>query len=216
MIDSGNYVSHVLRTDSPITPGLLARLQNPETVRLLHAAMGMATEAAELLDMLKKHLFYGRPLDLVNAAEEVGDSQWYAGLAVDVLGTTMNEILTMNIAKLRLRYPEKFDELAAVNRDVDAERRLLEVGPVSRRGTNWLRFSAEVFDHIENYTVPQYGDEGEDQVTEWTADDCLQANRKYAARFRRGARQGEQHRDFLKMSHYVSLTAEKYKEEGGK
>jgi len=125
-ISSYNYVEHVLRTDSPITPELLERLQDPQTVRLLHAAMGLSTEAAELLDMLKKHIFYGRPLDLVNAAEEVGDNQWYAGLAIDVLRTTMDELLTMNINKLRLRYPEKFRESDAINRDVDKERELLE------------------------------------------------------------------------------------------
>lgn len=125
-INSNNYVNHVLRTDSPVTPELLARLQDPQTVRLLHAAMGLTTEAAELVDMLKKHIFYGKPLDRVNAVEEVGDSMWYAGLAVDVLKTTMDEILTKNIEKLRLRFPDKFNESDAINRDVAAERRLLE------------------------------------------------------------------------------------------
>jgi len=125
-LTSENYVTEVLRTDCPVTPELIERLIQPETVRLLHATMGMATEAAELVDMLKKHIFYGRKLDLVNAAEEVGDSQWYAGLAIDVLKTTMNDILTMNINKLRLRYPEKFTELHAIIRDTSAERELLE------------------------------------------------------------------------------------------
>lgn len=123
---SENYVQHVLRTDSPITPELLARMQDPTTIRLLHAAIGLATESGELLDMLKKHIFYGRPIDRVNAVEELGDSQWYVGLAIDVLHTTMNEILTTNIDKLRLRYPEKFSEADAVGRDIGAERVLLE------------------------------------------------------------------------------------------
>lgn len=125
-ITSENYVSGVLRTDSPVTPEMIARFSQPETIRLIHATLGMVTEAAELADMLKKHLFYGRPLDLVNAAEEVGDSMWYVGLAVDVLHTTMNEILTMNHEKLRLRYPEKFTEHHAENRNLTAERALLE------------------------------------------------------------------------------------------
>lgn len=125
-ITSENYVAGVLRTDCPITPELIARISNPETIRLLHAAMGMATEAAELIDMLKKHLFYGKPLDMVNAAEEVGDELWYVGLAVDVMRTTMNEVMTMNNKKLRLRFPEKFTEFDAENRDLCAERNLLE------------------------------------------------------------------------------------------
>jgi NTP pyrophosphatase (non-canonical NTP hydrolase) len=88
--------------------------------------MGMATEAGEFLDMLKKHIFYGKPMDFVNAKEEIGDQMWYAGLAVDVLQTTFNEVLTVNIDKLKARYPEKFTEEAAINRDLNTERSILE------------------------------------------------------------------------------------------
>lgn len=125
-ITSDNYVQNVLRSESPVTQELRDRLQNEATIRLLHSAMGMATEAGEFLDMLKKHIFYGKPLDFVNAKEEVGDQMWYAGLAIDVLQTTFNEVLTVNIDKLKARYPEKFTEEAAINRDLDTERSILE------------------------------------------------------------------------------------------
>lgn len=125
-ITSDNYVNNVLRSESPVTTELRERLQNEVTIRLLHAAMGMATEAGEFLDMLKKHIFYGKPMDFVNAKEEVGDQMWYAGLAIDVLQTTFNEVLTVNIDKLRARYPEKFTEEAAINRDLNIERAILE------------------------------------------------------------------------------------------
>lgn len=125
-ITSGNYVNNVLRSESPVTQELRERLQNEVTIRLLHAAMGMATEAGEFLDMLKKHIFYGKPMDFVNAKEEVGDQMWYAGLAIDVLQTTFDEVLTVNIEKLKARYPEKFTEEAAINRNLNAERTILE------------------------------------------------------------------------------------------
>lgn len=125
-ITSENYVQNVLRSESPVTNELRNRLQNEDTIRLLHAAMGMATEAGEFLDMLKKHIFYGKPMDFVNAKEEVGDQMWYAGLAIDVLQTTFNEVLTVNISKLKARYPEKFTEEAAINRDLTTERNILE------------------------------------------------------------------------------------------
>lgn len=125
-ITSENYVQNVLRSESPVTNELRNRLQNEDTIRLLHAAMGMATEAGEFLDMLKKHIFYGKPMDFVNAKEEVGDQMWYAGLAIDVLKTTFNEVLTVNINKLKARYPEKFTEEAAINRDLTTERNILE------------------------------------------------------------------------------------------
>ena len=75
-----------------------------EKAALLHAAVGVAGEAGELLDAIKKHAIYGKPLDLDNVVEELGDIEFY-----------MNEIrrhtlikreytLSMNIEKLRSRY----------------------------------------------------------------------------------------------------------------
>lgn len=125
-INSGNYVENVLRTESPITQDMINRLTDPKMIRLLHGAMGLVTESSELIDMLKKHIYYGKPLDLVNAGEEVGDNQWYAGLIVDVLHTTFDEILTVNIDKLKKRYPEKFTSKDAIERDLDGEREILE------------------------------------------------------------------------------------------
>ena len=109
---SENYVAEAMRTDTPITPELLARLQDPGTVRLLHGAMGLCTEAGELMDMLKKHVFYGLPLDLVNAGEEAGDSFWYLALIIDELRTSMRDMLTRNIEKLRLRFSSLYANAA--------------------------------------------------------------------------------------------------------
>jgi NTP pyrophosphatase (non-canonical NTP hydrolase) len=126
LMTSKNYVENVLNTESQVTPELIARLTNPDTVRLLHAGMGLCTEAGEFLDMLKKHIFYGRGLDFPNAIEELGDTQWYVGVAIDVLRTTFDEVLTINIDKLKARYPEKFTEHHAINRNLEVERAILE------------------------------------------------------------------------------------------
>lgn len=120
-----DYVNLALRTES-LSEEVIQRLSDPKVVRLLHAAMGLTTEAGELVDMLKKHIFYGKPLDEVNVIEELGDSFWYAAIAIDVVQTTLDEVMTRNVAKLRQRYPEKFTEQAALERNLDAERRILE------------------------------------------------------------------------------------------
>lgn len=90
----------------------------------------MVTESAELVDQLKKHVFYGKPLDVVNLAEEGGDLFWYMALLCDELETKYDipaqEIFNKNIAKLKARYPEKFTGEQAINRDVEAERVILE------------------------------------------------------------------------------------------
>lgn len=133
MVTSEDYVELAVRTDTPITPELVSRLTRPGTIRLLHAGMGMCTEAGEFLDMLKKHIFYGKILDYPNAVEELGDEEWYIALAIDEIRTTMKEVLTINIEKLRSRYPEKFSEHAAINRDVDAERKILNSALTDQR-----------------------------------------------------------------------------------
>ena len=83
---------------------------------------------------------------------------------------------------------------------------------LSKRAMSWLDFSFEVLTHIEEYTIPQYGDKGEDQITEWCERDCLRAVSKRIARYGRNTREGQQAMDFLNMAHEVQIGYEKYKE----
>ena len=48
--------------------------------RILHGAIGMMTEAGEILDIFKKHIFYGKPVDVVHLKEEIGDFFWYLAI----------------------------------------------------------------------------------------------------------------------------------------
>ena len=109
----------------------LARLMSDarygkRTLRLLHAAMGLVTEAGEFLDALKKHIFYGKKLDYVNLVEELGDSSWYERIACDALEVRYLEMLDKNVTKLRARFPGKFSGAQAIDRDVANERAVLE------------------------------------------------------------------------------------------
>lgn len=119
-----NYEKLSERTEAPITEATLQRIA--VSARLLHSAMGMVTEAAEALDMLKKNFFYGKPLDLVNFSEEIGDGQYYAAMGANALGQTLDEIQTINFQKLFARYGDKFSEDRAINRDLETEREILE------------------------------------------------------------------------------------------
>ena len=79
---------------------------------------------------------------------------------------------------------------------------------VSKRGLDWHKFSKEVLLHIENYTVPQYGDKGEDIASEYNAESCINQVKKYAARFGKNSRPGQERLDLLKMAHYVQMAFE--------
>lgn len=93
---------------------------------LLHGAMGVATEAGELLDVVKKNWAYHKPIDHVNIREEIGDVLWYLALLARATGSDLDQIAATNVAKLRARYPEKFTNEQALHRDLGAERAILE------------------------------------------------------------------------------------------
>jgi NTP pyrophosphatase (non-canonical NTP hydrolase) len=124
---SSDYIPLALKTENIDFEAIAGRLQDPKLIRLLHAAMGISTEAGEILDALKKIIFYGRPLDETNLQEEQGDSFWYHAVMADVLKTTFEALQRMNIRKLQKgRYSEGFTEREAEVRDLEAERKILE------------------------------------------------------------------------------------------
>ena len=96
-------------------------------VRLLHAALGCFTESGELVEAIQKQYETGQ-LDLTNFGEEVGDLEWYQAIAFDETKVTEAHCRERNIAKLKARYPERFDADKAVNRDLATERKILEDG----------------------------------------------------------------------------------------
>lgn len=98
----------------------------PQNHRLEHAIDGLATEAGELLDAMKKAKYYGKELDLTNLKEEGGDMLWYLALMFDELGTSFEEEMARNNAKLKARFPEKFTQEGALVRDLGKERGILE------------------------------------------------------------------------------------------
>jgi len=85
---------------------------------LNHAALGLAGEAGEFADCVKRHTIYGKPLDRANAIEEIGDLLWFCALACESLGIMMSQAAENNLFKLSLRYPDIYsDELAAKRLD---------------------------------------------------------------------------------------------------
>ena len=92
----------------------------------IHMLLGMSTEIGELQDVYKKHLAYGKDIDLVNVQEELGDLMWYIAGFCDVNGFDLDKILEINILKLAKRYPYSFTSDKAINRDTAEERKILD------------------------------------------------------------------------------------------
>ena len=105
----------------------------------VHMIFGMQTESAELADAYKKHIAYGKELDLVNVKEELGDLMWYIANMCNLHGWDMRDLMETNINKLQARYPEKFTNENAMNRDLSKERTILEgISPVNE-DIQWVR-----------------------------------------------------------------------------
>ena len=125
-MDAKEYVKLATKTESCDWLSIKERTSNVFQLRTLHSAMGICTEAGELMDALKKFIFYGKDLDVVNIKEELGDLNWYVALMCNNLNISLEDIWETNIEKLAARYPDKFTEKDALNRNLDKERKILE------------------------------------------------------------------------------------------
>jgi len=94
--------------------------------RVFHSVIGIATEATELCEAMYDAMLSDRELDVVNLLEENGDIHWYQAIMMDALGGDWDKIFEKNIEKLRERYPDKFTNEDAIERDLDAERDILD------------------------------------------------------------------------------------------
>ena len=88
--------------------------------RLLTAAVGMSAESGEFTEVVKKIIFQGKPVNdenLFHLKRELGDIMWYVAQACMALDTDFNEIVEMNVDKLKSRYPGgEFDPHYSENR----------------------------------------------------------------------------------------------------
>ena len=88
--------------------------------RLLTAALGICAEGGEFTEVVKKIVFQGKPVNednIFHMKRELGDIMWYVAQACMSLDTTIDEIIEMNVEKLKARYPGgEFDVHKSENR----------------------------------------------------------------------------------------------------
>ena len=90
--------------------------------RLLTGAVGINSEGGEIMEIVKKLMFQGKKWDdetIFHLKRELGDVLWYVMQCLIALETDMDEIVEMNIEKLKKRYPGgEFDAYYSENREV--------------------------------------------------------------------------------------------------
>ena len=115
----------------------MANIKGGYEPNLMHAVIGIGSEAGELLDAVKKNFAYGKALDQENLLEEAGDLLFYFTALCLVQGWTLEQVAAANMNKLMKRYPDGvFNTLHAIQRldkqaeagEVQHERNMLQSG----------------------------------------------------------------------------------------
>jgi NTP pyrophosphatase (non-canonical NTP hydrolase) len=128
-VDTNKYLDFVTEVTSlPSTDlaALLSRVteldiqQDADVPRLLTAALGLTAESGEFTEVVKKIILQGKPYNeenIFHMKRELGDICWYLAQACMALDTTFDEIIEMNVDKLKARYPGgEFDVHQSENR----------------------------------------------------------------------------------------------------
>lgn len=96
---------------------LAMRTARSDCRTLSNVGLGLAGEAGEVADLIKKHLHQGHDLNVAAMVDELGDVAWYLALGCEIVGVSLDTVMERNIEKLRRRYPEGFDSERSRNRE---------------------------------------------------------------------------------------------------
>ena len=121
-----DFVAEVTSKESNYPDDFIARIKeindtttiNPSL--LLTAAMGLAAEGGEFVEIPKKIVFQGKPVNeenIFHMKRELGDIMWYWINACRALNLDPNDVIAENVRKLESRYPGgSFDAHYSENR----------------------------------------------------------------------------------------------------
>jgi NTP pyrophosphatase (non-canonical NTP hydrolase) len=115
--------------------------------RFANFGMGLAGEAGEVCDYLKKIVFHGHPLDKDKLKKELGDCLWYIATLATTAGLDLSDVAAANIEKLRARYPEGFDPARSINRTPEEDDiEITTRGDEARGKRRFVRPSGETYE----------------------------------------------------------------------
>ena len=119
------FVDHVTSDESKDNLAFENRLvdlarKGANIERLLTGAVGINSEGGEIMEIVKKLVFQGKPWDKetkFHLKRELGDVMWYLTQCLIALDVPIDEIVKMNVEKLKKRYPGgEFDPFYSENR----------------------------------------------------------------------------------------------------
>lgn len=128
-MDPDEYQKMAERTECDQQASLGRMLtHHPQSIRVNHAIIGLAGEVGELASLLQKWIYYGQDLKVEGMKEEIGDCLWYLAELCNAMGFSLGKIMQANIQKLKIRYPDKYSDTQALQRDTCKEQQLFHQG----------------------------------------------------------------------------------------
>ena len=97
---------------------LASRTINPELdegLQMYHALHGMVGEIGEIHSIFQKS-YQGHDISDEHMKKEVGDLLWFIAEFCTALGWELEDVMKMNIEKLKARFPEGFTEDKSLHR----------------------------------------------------------------------------------------------------
>lgn len=91
----------------------------PEEIMILWNALGLAGEAGEVADEIKKAVLHRHGISeevRMKLKKELGDVLWYVAALCTNLRFNMEDVMTANIQKLKERYPDGYSAERSVSR----------------------------------------------------------------------------------------------------
>lgn len=118
----GDAKKHIIYgKDAPEVIDYPVFLDQPRA-EVFHALLGIITESGEIAETLLADIRNPeKGFDVVNLNEEIGDLFWYVAILQRLFDLDLGVIYDTNIAKLKARFPDKFDADKALNRNKEAE-----------------------------------------------------------------------------------------------
>ena len=90
-------------------------LHSPLDDMACHAVFGLTSEACEVAGLFQKW-YQGHELDEEHLMKELGDCLWMIAELCTAYGFSLEDVMQLNIDKLRARYPDGFSEEKSLHR----------------------------------------------------------------------------------------------------
>lgn len=75
---------------------------------LTNCALGLASEAGQVLEVIRKYTFENHQMDQEELIKEMGDVLWYLSQIAEWANIPFEEVAKQNIDMLQKRYPERY------------------------------------------------------------------------------------------------------------